>query len=166
MEDYSLVPAQSEDLNDVYRIIDSRIRWMDTKGINQWNRTDYWGVYPESHYEDYMKSGMLYVMKRKTDCAVLGVVALLEQDPRWPDGSEVSAYYLHHLATDLKERGLGRLMILECEALGIQNGKSAIRLDCAYDNSFLNTYYQNLGYTECGSCIDGAYEGILREKRL
>lgn len=166
MMKYELVAAQSQDLEDVYRIIDNRIHWMDAVGIEQWNKTDYWGVYPKEHYIQYMEEGILYVMKRSSDLKVVGVVALLRNDPRWPDGFEVSAYYLHHLATDLSEKGVGKEMMAQCEELGKANGKAFIRLDCAVDNAFLNAYYQGLGYHICGSCIDGAYQGTLREKRL
>ena len=42
----------------------------------------------------------------------------------------------------------------------------SMRLDCADDNMRLNAWYESQGYFPCGTCIDGPYNGILREKLL
>lgn len=44
------------------------------------------------------------------------------------------------------------------------NGMRFMRLDCAEDNEFLNSYYDSMGYRLAGRCEDGVYIGNKREK--
>lgn len=165
MSDYRLIHAQPRHMEAVCRIIDSRIRWMDTAGIRQWNTTDYWNAYPKGYYCMRADNGELMVFADSND-TVAAVGALLREDPRWDDGLTASAYYLHHFAADLNCPGMGARMLLAMEAYTRQQGKRFLRLDCAVDNAFLNSYYAEKGYKMCGTCIDGLYEGNLREKEL
>lgn len=41
-----------------------------------------------------------------------------------------------------------------------------VRLDCQKGNDRLNAFYQSLGYQVVGPMVEGAYEGIKREKKL
>ena len=161
-EGYRLIPAESVHMEAVYQIIDARIHWMDRVGILQWNTTDYWGVYPKEHYLRLARQGDLFVLVGED--RVLGVGALLREDPRWEDGFEISAYYLHHFATVLDKKGIGQKMLSLLEQYTRKTGKERLRLDCAVDNDFLNRYYEEKGYSLCGCCVDGLYEGNLREK--
>ena len=165
MTAYRLLPATQAHMKSVYRIIDARIRWMDQMGIQQWNTTDYWGVYPEPYYCMLADKGELLVYADEED-AVVGVGALLREDPRWEDGYTTNAWYLHHFATVLDKPGVGREMLKALETYTKSCGKDYLRLDCAVDNAFLNHYYEEKGYVMCGVCVDGLYEGNLREKIL
>ena len=164
--DYTFEPAQISDLERVYELIDQRIRWMDKVGIRQWNVTDYWGVYPKEHYMACLDRGELYVMRRKRDGLAVGVAVLYESDARWEDAPAANAYYIHHFATDLSEKGVGVQMLNCMKMLGEQHGKDALRLDCSIDNPVLNGYYEKAGYMFAGYCVDGVYHGTRREKRL
>lgn len=157
-----LIPAEEVHMEAVFQIIDERIRWMDRVGIRQWNTTDYWGVYPREHYRRLAQQGELLVLVRGEK--VLGVGALLREDPRWEDGDRICAYYLHHFAVTLEEKGIGSRMLAMLERYTRMSGKERLRLDCAVDNEFLNRYYEERDYALCGRCIDGLYEGNLREK--
>ena len=152
-------------MESVYRIIDERIHWMDKVGIRQWNTTDYWGVYPRSYYQWRAENRELFVFQDANN-RVLAVGALLREDPRWEDGSVTSAFYLHHFATVLDAPSAGSHALLAMEDYARALGKERLRLDCAVDNGFLNGYYEKRGYQMCGSCVDGLYEGNLREKFL
>ena len=165
MTEYRLLPAASAHMEAVYQIIDERIRWMDRVGIRQWNTTDYWGVYPETYYCALAESGKLLVYVDRED-AVVAVGALLREDPRWEDGLTTNAWYLHHFATVLDRPGIGAKMLKSLEDYTKSQGKDCLRLDCAVDNVFLNNYYEGKGYLMCGTCVDGLYEGNLREKLL
>ena len=164
--DYTFELAQASDLEQVYELIDRRIRWMDEVGIRQWNVTDYWGVYPKEHYMDCLDRGELYVMRRNRDGLAIGVAVLYESDERWADAAPANAYYVHHFATDLTEKGVGVQMLRCMETLGARQGKQFLRLDCSVDNPTLNSYYEEAGYRFAGYCMDGVYHGTRREKRL
>ena len=165
MTEYRLLPATPARMEAIYQIIDGRIRWMDRVGIRQWNTTDYWGVYPKSYYCALAESGKLLVYVDRED-AVVAVGALLREDPRWEDGLTTNAWYLHHFATALDKPGVGAEMLKSMETYTKACGKDYLRLDCAVDNAFLNGYYEEKGYAMRGTCVDGPYEGNLREKLL
>ena len=165
MTEYRLLPATAAHMEAIYQIIDKRIRWMDRVGIQQWNPTDYWGVYPETYYCALAESGKLLVYVDGED-GVVAVGALLREDPRWKDGYTANAWYLHHFATALDRPGVGAKMLKSLEDYTKAQGKACLRLDCAVDNAFLNDYYEGKGYVMCGTCVDGLYEGNLREKLL
>lgn len=164
--DYEFKQGEMKDLPQVYDIIDERIHWMDEVGIEQWNVTDYWVCYPKSYYEKAVSNGNLYVLKRKDTGLVVSVAVLYEKDDRWASQQGPAAYYVHHLATKIGEKGAGEVMIAFCEKLAADNKKEYLRLDCAIDNPKINTYYDRLQYEYAGTCVDGKYTGNLREKKI
>lgn len=155
-----------QDLPQVYAIIDSRIHWMDEVGIRQWNVTDYWDCYPERYYEKAVKDHRLYVLKETDSGQVTGVAVLYEKDARWGNQQGPAAYYVHHLAVKLGKKGAGAAMLTYCEKLAAAHKKKYLRLDCAIDNPKINAYYDQLQYDYAGTCVDGKYEGNLREKKV
>ncbi|MEI3079559.1 MAG: GNAT family N-acetyltransferase [Oscillospiraceae bacterium] len=76
------------------------------------------------------------------------------------------AWYVHNLVTAVGASGAGKAILREAEKLAGSRGMEAMRLDCADDNTRLNAWYESQGYFPCGTCIDGPYHGILREKLL
>lgn len=164
MTAYRFGPASSADLPRVYQLIDARIRWMDEKGIRQWNVTDYWGCYPPAHYQRAVDMGCMHLLRRENG-EIVCMAVLWEEDPRWPEDG-VPAYYVHHLVTALDAPGAGRAILRHCEAYAARQGKHYLRLDCAVDSPVLNTYYGSQGYEPAGECADGLYTGILRQKRV
>ena len=62
--------------------------------------------------------------------------------------------------------GAGKAILREARKLASSRSMESMRLDCADDNMRLNAWYESQGYFPCGTCIDGPYNGILREKLL
>lgn len=157
-------PLLRTEIAHMRALILSRVAWMDECGIHQWNDTDYDGVYPPSYYEECYEKGELYGLF-SADGEMLAVAALKESDARWrEDGTP--AYYVHHLASRIGARGAGALCLSAIEEHARCRGKTHVRLDSAIDNPTLTAYYASRGYTPLGECVDGAYRGILREKKL
>ena len=163
--EYRLEKATANDVASVFFLIEARIRWMDTMGIEQWNTTGYLDAYPLNYYEEQQAQGNLYVLRAKND-VLAGAVVLLHHDERWKDRVEVSAFYIHNLVSDETMHGAGSILIQEVEKMAKQCGKEYLRLDCAVDNVFLNGYYEERGFLLAGSCTDGMYVGNRREKQL
>lgn len=153
--------AQLQDLAGILQIIQRRIAWMDEKELYQWNKTDYLGVYPPSYFEDLIRQDVVFVACQGN--SLLGIMALFLEDPRW--NKEGTAFYVHHLATDVNTPGVGKVMLAFAEEYAAEHGKDYLRLDCQQVNLPLNRYYETLGYVHCGVCIDGAYVGNLLEKK-
>ena len=160
---YIFRQAKKEEIRAVFDLIMGRVAWMDQVGIRQWNTTKYDQRYPLSYYEQRRQMEELFVL---TDEAgqILAVGALLHEDERWPDKED--AYYLHHLAADLDFKGAGSIFLQLAERYTADQGMQYLRLDSAVDNPVLAQYYTSRGYREAGRCIDGLYEGILRQKKL
>lgn len=161
---YSFKSAETENLSDVFALYEQRVHWMDRIGLKQWNVTDYLNAYPISYYRDLQKQGNLYVLK--SDQQIVGALALLNDDELWSDTETVSAYYIHHLVSDMRYPGVGKQMLEQAEKIAAIEHKECLRLDCAVDNQALNAYYQRLGFVWVKTCEDGPYRGNCLEKRL
>lgn len=110
---------------------------MDHMGIRQWNVTNYLESYPATYYESMQSRGNLYVL-RNDHFKTIGAVVLLQEDNRWSDRADASAFYIHNLVTDSEVKGAGSMILQEIERLAVREKKESLRLDCAIDNAFCN----------------------------
>ena len=163
---YQFEPADNTSLEDIYRLIRNRIRWMDQSGIRQWNVTNYWDAYPETYYQTQLRQGRLYVLRRGDNRKIAGAAVILEHDRRWLNDAGIPSYYIHNFVTDIEEKGAGRIILKEVAKMALKNGKQCIRLECAADNGRLNSYYERQGFVLVGQCVEGCYQGNKREKKL
>lgn len=154
--------AAQQEIPAVFALIMRRVAWMDQVGIRQWNTTKYDERYPLAYYEQRRQMDELFVLEDGN--RILCVGALFHEDERWPEPE--SAYYLHHLASDVDAKGAGSVFLQKAEAYTASRGKRYLRLDSAVGNHTLEHYYTSRGYVEAGHCKDGLYEGILRQKKL
>ena len=164
MEKYIFRKAKKTEISEIFELIMSRVAWMDEVNIEQWNKTKYDECYPEDYYETRRRKDELFVLENTVNKKLAAVGALLHEDARWEDSE--SAYYLHHLASDLSEKGAGSLFLEKAEEYTASRGKLYLRLDSAVGNKTLEDYYESRGYRTVGTCVDGLYEGILRQKKL
>ncbi len=159
---YLFRQAREEEIPAVFDLIMGRVAWMDRVGIHQWNDTKYDERYPMDYYEQRRRQGELFVLERAGELLCVG--ALFHTDERWPEQAE--AYYLHHFASRVDAAGVGSIFLQEAESYTKQQGKTYLRLDSAVGNRTLENYYTSRGYREAGTCVDGLYKGILRQKKL
>lgn len=161
---YDFRLAESDEIAAVFSLYEKRVQWMDKSGVRQWNATDYLAVYPIGYYVERQRRKELYVLSG--DEGVVGAVVLLQSDESWSSEADSPAYYVHNLVTSPSVKGAGRIILSEAEKTAVGRGMRFMRLDCAEDNEFLNSYYDSLGYRLAGRCEDGAYIGNKREKAL
>lgn len=164
MESYIFRTMDPGEAPRMVEMIRERITWMDREGIRSWNMSDYLTIYPPAYYEDRARSRRMFALERVADGKIVCAGALLEEDGRWPDG--LPGLYVHHLVSDVGERGTGSLFLARAEDYARERGVDRLRLDCYVDNAEINAYYEKLGYHPAGTCVDGEYHGILREKRI
>ena len=81
-----IVPAGEADVPAVMDLLRRRIAWMDEKNLYQWNKTGYLNYYPAGHFLQLVRENLLYAAKDRG--GLVGVMALLERDPRWPNGDD------------------------------------------------------------------------------
>ena len=108
--------------------------------------------------------GQLFVLEKVENGEIVCGAVLKEHDERWEDNPP--AIYLRNFATRLDSKGVGILFMEYAEKYAVSCNKEFFRLDSADDNIPLAKYYEDLGFVPVGSCVDGAYSGILRQKKL
>ena len=161
-QSYTFRRITPEEVPQMFALIRQRMQWMDAQDIQQWNVAHYDEIYPLSYYEDECRQGRLYVLARGGE-VVCGAV-LLEQDERWPD--DAPAYYIHNLASKEGVPGAGAAFLRETAQLARAVGKQYLRLDSAERNEALARYYAAQGFQPAGTCQEGGYRGVLRQKAL
>ncbi len=148
----------------MFSMILRRMEWMEEKGIRQWNVAEYDEIYPLSYYEEERQKGELFVLAdRDTNEIVCGAV-LKEEDERWED--RAPSIYVHNFVSKTAPRHVGRIFLIFAEKYAAERGKRYLRLDSARDNQALASYYEKIGFAPAGSCVEGGYHGILRQKEL
>ncbi len=166
-EKYIFRKIKEYEIPTMFELIKSRVKWMDKVGIKQWNVTDYLNVYPLSYYMEHFRNGEVFVLVDSKDEMVCAAV-LKSKDERWKGSNfddDIPSFYVHNLASKIGAAGTGRVFLELAEKYAKSVGKVYMRLDSAVDNDELTAYYDSMGYIPVGFCIDGAYEGILRQKK-
>ena len=160
---YKIDLAKIEDLNVIHKLIYDRCLWFSKKGVKGWSAEYYPNKYNQEYFEKQMQINKLYVIK--IDNNVCGVMLLKEVDSDyWED--KPSAYYIHHLATDINKKGIGKLLINFAIEQCKKDNKSRLRLDCYKTSLFLNEYYKKLGFENVGNGIKEDYEFNLWEMKV
>lgn len=161
---YRFRAMRREEAAQMFALVKARMKWMDEVGIKQWNVTDYTDVYPFSYYEEKCGEGEAFALFDKETGEMVCAAVLKKTDDRWPD--EASAFYVHHLVAQIGAKGAGAAFLAHAEDYARSCKKSCMRLDSAVGNEALERFYTAHGYEAKGTCRDGVYTGILREKRL
>lgn len=146
----------------IFRLIQERIAWMDEQGIDGWNHADYTSIYPLEHYRQILPD--LFVLQDMQTGEILCAGALYDTDDRWE--APGSAYYLHHFTSKVGCSQAGTEFLQYAQNYARSQGKAYLRLDSAQGNRQLAAYYQRHGYLPVGTCSDGPYQGVLRQKKL
>ena len=70
---YALRSARPEEVDEVFSLYEKRVRWMDEKGIRQWNDTDYLNAYPaDERWAESEDEPAFYVHNLVTDSSAPG----------------------------------------------------------------------------------------------
>ena len=165
MQNYIFRQGSVDDVDRLIELVDQRIAWMDRMGIDQWNNSHYHERYPRTYYNERAQRGELYVLERASDHRTVAAGVLFDTDPRWGERPE-SAYYIHHLVADVDDKGAGEAYVRHAADHARAAGKQYLRLDSKIGNASLERWYDRLGFTAVGECIDLYYEGILRQLPL
>jgi GNAT superfamily N-acetyltransferase len=148
------------------------VRWLVERGIvGQWG-TQPFSDQPKTREEfmGWIDRGEMFVAR--SNGAPVGTVALAETPPsyiahHWETFPE-TAFYLEALTTkrSLAGQGIGREILRWVDDYGLQQGKTAIWLDCWADSEALVSYYRNAGYETRSTFGVKEWRGQLFEKRL
>lgn len=163
MKERKFIKLPPEKAPQMFDLVLERMKWMDEKGIEQWNVMGYDEVYPLSYYEQKCREGRAFALENK-DGAILCAAVLLENDSRWSD--DVPALYVHNLVSKVGAGDAGAEFLRRAGEYALSINKEYLRLDSSENNEPLAKYYENLGFVPVGTCTDGPYKGVRREKKL
>jgi hypothetical protein len=163
-ERYTFRRIEREEVPIMFSMILERMKWMDAKGIQAWNATDYDKAYPQSFYELARQRNEVFVVADSRTAEIVSAAVLREQDDSWQDDSP--ALYLHSFVSRIGSPNAGDLLLRFAEEYAAGSGKRYLRLDSAESNETLAAYYAKRGFVPAGKCEDGPYRGILRQKAL
>ena len=161
---YTFRRAEAGEAAAVFGLILERIAWMDRRGFRQWNSEGYQQFYSLAYFQEQQRLGTLYVLADRSGAEIVSAGVLLETDSRWPDGAP--ALYLHNFVSRCQRPGAGSRFLEEAGALAAARGKKYLRLDSLAGNEDLAAYYAARGFVPAGTCREGDYCGILRQKPL
>lgn len=161
---YIFRQIEKEEISQMFSMILQRMKWMDDKGIKQWNEAGYDEIYPQSYYEEAHKKGEAFVLADSNTNEIISAAVLKEEDNRWKD--KEPAIYLHNFVSKIGKKGAGAIFLQRAEEYAARKEKKYVRLDSAENNQFLAYYYEQRGFEPVGKCEDGLYKGILRQKKL
>ena len=162
METLTIEFAKSEDIKAILNILEKRCIWMEMNNIEQWRRNSYTLSFNDVYFTKGIEKNMVFVAK--INMKVRGIFLLREDDPLWDDSE--GAFYIHHFATDINYKGLGRIIIEYIKYIALKYNKTYIRLDCVKNNEKLNNYYEEIGLCLKKSGKIRNYEYNLRELRV
>lgn len=152
---YQIELAKIEDLDMIHKLIYDRCLWFLEKGLKGWNPNYYPKKYNKDYFKEQMKKNKLIVAK--LDNRVVGVMLLKDEDKDyWKDNK--SSYYIHHLATDINAKGIGKILINYAIEQCKKDNKKSLRLDCYKTSNFLNVYYKKIGFNNVGNGKIGDYD--------
>lgn len=155
--------ANISDVDSIISLIQSRIQWMNMKGIDQWNKSDYLETFTLTYFANVINRQNLYKVL-DGEGVIIGAFTLFEEDERWTDGEP--ALYIHNFVSKLDAVGVGDTIILFCEEEAKTRGVSKLRVDCKNTNLKLNEYYQMRGFEYISSFEEEKYSGNRREKTI
>lgn len=160
---YNIERASIEDVDDIYNLIYERCVWFKNRGVKGWNIEYYPNKYNQAYFKEQMKINKLFVAKK--DKKICGVMLLKDTDQDfWNDNK--SAYYIHHLTTDTKLKGVGKLLLNYAIEQCRKDNKVYLRLDCYRTSGFLNEYYKMFGFINVGNGTLGTYNYNLWEMKI
>lgn len=163
-DNYRFREIEKEEVSQMFSMIRQRMKWMDEKGIKQWNIVKYDEIYPQAYYEEERQKGEVFVLEDLTVHEIIGAAVLKEEDSRW--GDKTPSIYIHNFVSVTGQKNAGTMFLQFAEDYARKLGKTYVRLDSAEDNPALAQYYGRHGFVPAGTCQEGEYRGILRQKEV
>lgn len=151
---FQMKRATEKDTTEILTLLLNTAKWFQEKGFMQWNAL-LEGI-DSHHTEEKILNGDVFVYR--CDGIIAGMVMLLQSPSEWDEklwgklSMDDDVIYLHRIAINRKyaNEGLGEKILKWAGQRNLFEGKHRIRLDCLAQNAFLNTYYENAGYTYLG----------------
>jgi ribosomal protein S18 acetylase RimI-like enzyme len=162
MGQVEIVRAQPADLESVADILEEAGRWLQARGIDQWDAV----LTPreKERLAQRIAAGEVYVARHAGES--LGTLTLQDTDVAVWGKVRGTAYYIHNFAVRRSAAGLGRALLRWAEATAQAAGKHYLRLDCWGANAALCRYYEAAGFHSRGRRDMRGWLCALYEKQV
>lgn len=161
MPSYTMRRAALRDLDTVMNLLNERISWLSTAGIEQWTRAF------DPVMQNAVNCGETWLLYDGDSAVATLTMTTIADSDFWTYQERLQpAVYISKLATALshKGRGLGALLVEWANWYGQQRGISRVRWDVWRTNGALQNYYRGIGAHQLRTeNIDGRSSGALFE---
>ncbi|WP_428057721.1 hypothetical protein [Candidatus Avelusimicrobium fimicolum] len=107
-------------------LVEQRVSWLETKRIEQWERSHYLSRYNLAYFENAARLGRLWGLFEASRLVASAV--LLDKDPRWKGFEDAPAWYVHNLASAVDKPGAGAEFLHRAEMKARELKKQFLRL--------------------------------------
>jgi GNAT superfamily N-acetyltransferase len=160
---YLMRMASRDDLEVVMGLLDSRIRWLEERGFDQWNK----GRAFRPRVAESIERGETWLLSDDSDPIATITLGTVGDPDFWtPAERDDKAIYVGKMASKIDRRGegLGALMLRWAEDEAARSGVSLIRWDVWRTNPQLQDYYRSLGARHVRTVeVAGRWSGVLFE---
>lgn len=147
--------ANIEELNEIYKLYNSRINWFKENNINQWS--NYIEIYG-SKFPIAIKNKNYYILKNNDE--IIAGFELSNNPGYFKDNGK--SLYLNKVVTKVGHKNIGSYIFMICRDIAKNNNMKYLRLDCIKWNDKLNAIYDKHGFKLVGYGKSD-YEYCLRE---
>ncbi|MBN8686154.1 MAG: GNAT family N-acetyltransferase [Chitinophagales bacterium] len=136
-----IIPAQSSDLPEIYRLFEQAIQFQREKNYIGWNN------YDKEFIREDISNQLLYRIIKGKD--TLGIFSVCYSDPLiWREKEKSDALYLHRIVLnrEFREIKLFRLLLDWALVHASEKKLKHLRMDTWAENEKLINYYRSYGF--------------------
>ena len=160
-----LEEAQPDDVPAFVALLEAAARWQVSRGVDQWLPGSFAAQRPLLRAAQ--NAGHLLVIRGRAGLRAGVVLGDRDHGGVWDSSALPMAYLSKLVVSDAdRGRGLGRVMLAECERLAERRGAEYLRLDCVATNQRLIRYYQAAGYYPRGAVAAFGTTVLRHDRRL
>jgi ribosomal protein S18 acetylase RimI-like enzyme len=139
--------ATTDDVDALFAMRQAREKWFAARGIQQWEI----GSLAREQIHSQVQAEQWWLLT-KHGSGPAAAMRIIWSDPEFWGDRPGTGIYMHGLMVDLPSAGLGlgRRMLDFARALGVAEGVSFFRLDCAAHNAPLKQIYRDYGFDHVG----------------
>lgn len=157
----SFEKACINDLDNILKLYQERMKWFKEKEIKQWSK--YLEHHPKDEFIDVINNSNYFILKKKNE--IIAGFELSTDSKYWKD-EKTKAYYVYKLVIKVGYKNIGELIFEICKDITKNNNMDYLRLDCLKNNDKLNKIYNNHGFKFIKNEYEDYYSYSLRELKI
>lgn len=157
----SFEKACINDLDNILKLYQERMKWFKEKEIKQWSK--YLEHHPKDEFIDVINNSNYFILKENNE--IIAEFELSTDSKYWKD-EKTQSYYIYKLVIKVGYKNIGELIFEICKNIAKNNNIVYLRLDCLKNNDKLNQIYNNHGFKFIKNGYEDYYSYSLRELKI